>query len=98
MISITNLMIMTPSEIKKTIKKMDFKQIDDLVSDIDNETSKMIKQNGKTSKELLEIGILHPDSIKSEFYKPNYVYNWTSTINQLLEIRKILETGIKFKF
>jgi len=96
MISITNLMIMTPSEIKKTIKKMDFKQIDDLVSDIDNETSNMIKQNGKTSKELLEIGILHPDSINSEFYDPNYVYNWTSTIKQLLEIRKILETGIKF--
>lgn len=89
---------MTPNEIKKTIKKMDFKQINDLVSDIDNESSKMIKQNGKTSKELLEIGILHPDSINSEFYKPNYVYNWTSTINQLLEIRKILETGIKFKF
>ncbi len=90
MISITDLMIMSPGEIKKASKKLSYKEIDDLVSELDNEASNMIKQNGKTSKELLDMGILPPDAINSEFYDPNYIYNWTSTINQLIEIRKIL--------
>ena len=96
-ISLFNLMIMTPNEIKNTVKKMDFKQINDLVSDIDNESNKMIKQNGKTSKQLLEMGILPPDFKKSQFYRADYVYNWKSTINQLLEIRKIFANSINKK-
>jgi len=89
-ICITDLMIMRPSEIKKASRKLGFHETNDLVSELDNEASNMIKQNGKTSKQLLDMGILPGDSINSEFYNPNYVYNWTSTINQLIEIRKIL--------
>jgi hypothetical protein len=45
----TDLIIETPTEIRKKLKKMNFREITDLVAELDMETSKMIKYDNKTN-------------------------------------------------
>ena len=96
----TDLLIESPTAIRKKLKKMNFAEISDLVSELDIETAKMIKYNNKTSDELFDLGAYgsNPKPKEGDWnYNPDYVSNYTSTINNYLKIRKILEKEAKAK-
>tara|TARA_R110000824_G_C14960612_1_gene651934 strand:+ start:205 stop:558 length:354 start_codon:yes stop_codon:yes gene_type:complete len=99
-LSITDLLIESPNVIRKKLKKMNFREISDLVSILDIETAKMIKYNNKTNDELFDLGAYgsNPKPKEGDWnYNPDFVSNYTSTINHYLKIRKVLEKEAKVK-
>ena len=99
-LSMVDLLIESPTAIRKKLKKMNFREITDVVAELDLETAKMIKYNNKTSDELFDLGAYgsNPKPKKGDWnYNPNYVSDYTSTINNYLKIRKVLEKEAKAK-